>query len=163
MVKPGSARLTAVLVCISATMFAQEPSGAISGSVMDPSGATVPQAVVTAKDQRTDPGYNAHTGDQGTFTFPALPAGEYSVRIDAEGFAPYGLSRVYVEIDRTVRVQVELVISGRQSWTCPPRPRLWRSRQAVWVRPSRSSKSWTCLSMAGTSLSSACCRPVSYR
>jgi hypothetical protein len=115
MVKIASLPFIAVLLAACMTALAQEPTGAITGSVMDPSGATVPRATVTAKDQRTGRTYTVHTGESGTFTFPTLAAGEYSLKIEAEGFAPYELSRVNVEIDRTVRIPAELVISGRQT------------------------------------------------
>ena len=108
-------RFTLVLLSVWLLANAQEPTGAIAGTVTDPSGATVPRAVVTAIDQRTSRTYTVHTAENGSFTFSALPPGEYGVKIEAQDFAPYELSRVNIEIDRTVRIAAELVISGRQT------------------------------------------------
>jgi hypothetical protein len=108
-------RFTLVLLSVCLLATAQEPTGAIAGAVTDPSGATVPRAVVTAADQRTGRTYTVHTAENGSFTFSALPPGEYGLKIEAQDFAPYELSRVNIEIDRTVRIAAELVISGRQT------------------------------------------------
>ncbi len=97
------------------TGFAQEPTGGISGFVTDPSGATVPQAVVTATAKRTNRTYTSNTAENGEFTLASLPAGEYALSISAPGFAIYERSSVSVEIDRTARVAAELYITGRQS------------------------------------------------
>src|SRR3712207_152208 len=53
--------------------------------------------------------------DHGEFTIPSLPAGSYSLRIAADGFAPWVRERVVIEIDRTVRIPAELSISGKES------------------------------------------------
>ncbi|MEJ7607660.1 MAG: carboxypeptidase-like regulatory domain-containing protein [Bryobacteraceae bacterium] len=103
----------AVLLTLCLPATAQEPTGNIIGAVSDPSGATVPRATVTAKDQRTGRSYSVQTLENGSFTFPALAAGEYGLRIEAQGFAVYDVPRLIVEIDRTARVAAALVISAR--------------------------------------------------
>ena len=81
--------------------IAQEPTGGITGSVTDPSGATVPRATVTVEEQGTGRTYSVQTADNGQFTFPRSAAGRYALKINAQGFAPYELQRIDVEIDRT--------------------------------------------------------------
>lgn len=93
---------------------AQDPTGSVSGSVLDPSGATVPRAQVTVQDTRTGRTHARTTGDSGLFSFPSLAAGDYELQVRAPGFAPFRLAPVRVEIDRTVRVPVALVISGTE-------------------------------------------------
>jgi hypothetical protein len=103
----------ALLVAILQFSAAQEPTGAIVGSITDPSGASVPRAKVVVEDARTSRASSVQTGDSGQFTFPALAAGAYIVRVEADGFAPWQ-APVTVEIDRTVRVPVDLSIRGQQ-------------------------------------------------
>ena len=104
-----------MLLCICLAGLAQEPTGAITGVVLDPSGATVPRANVTAKSLRTERSFSVETTENGSFTLPALAAGQYGLTIEAPGFKPYTVSRVDVEIDRTVRITADLVITGRDA------------------------------------------------
>lgn len=104
----------ALLACASTMGFAQEPTGAISGSVTDPSGATVPHGLVAAANRQTGRTYSARTGDDGLFTLVSLPPGEYEVSIEAKGFAAYTAPRIVVEIDRTARLAVQLLITGQE-------------------------------------------------
>ena len=108
-------RLETCLLAYVALSIAQEPTGGIMGSVSDPSGATVPRATVTVEDQGTGRTYSVQTADNGQFTFPTLAAGRYALKINAQGFAPYELQRIDVEIDRTLRIPIELTISGRET------------------------------------------------
>jgi hypothetical protein len=91
----------------------QEPTGAIAGSITDPSGAVVPRAKVAVEDTRTNRVFSVLSGEHGDFTFPSIPAGAYDLRIESAGFAAWR-TRVNVEIDRTVRVPAELFITGRE-------------------------------------------------
>ncbi len=76
--------LVSCLVLSSAALMAQAP-GSLRGQVLDPSGAAIPKATVTA----TGPNgvvKVAQTGDDGSFTIAGLPPGRYTVRILATGF-----------------------------------------------------------------------------
>jgi hypothetical protein len=106
--------LAITLTCTFTIVNGQQPSGGISGTVLDPSGATVPRARAVAKNKQTGQSQVQTTIDTGHFTFPALPAGDYELAIEASGFAPLRLEHVKVEIDRTVRLSLSLLISGTE-------------------------------------------------
>lgn len=72
----------------------------------------MPRAVVSVEHKQTGQRQAQTTGESGIFSFPYLPAGDYLLTVEASGFAPFRLEQVKVEIDRTVRVPVELVITG---------------------------------------------------
>ena len=59
---------------------------AISGRVIDPSGAAVPHAKVTARNVQTGLARTAETPDSGEYTLPALDSGGYSITAAASGF-----------------------------------------------------------------------------
>lgn len=114
MLNSFSLRIAAALAATMMNALAQEPTGTISGSVIDPSGATVPQAKVTVTARGTGRTYVLKTAETGAFQFPALAAGEYSLSVEAQGFSTWERPSIKVEIDRTARVPVDLVILGRQ-------------------------------------------------
>jgi len=61
-------------------------SGDITGAVTDPSGAVVPNATVTLKSNSTGATKTATTNAQGTYRFPLLQPGGYTVSVAAPGF-----------------------------------------------------------------------------
>jgi hypothetical protein len=65
-----------------------ETTSAIVGQVRDVSGAAVPGAAVTLTNKETGSKRSAKTDEAGRFSFPQLMRGVYSVRVEAEGFAP---------------------------------------------------------------------------
>ncbi|MCC6589586.1 MAG: TonB-dependent receptor [Bryobacterales bacterium] len=93
---------------------AQDVAGIISGSVTDPSGATVPRAQIVLTHPRTALTQRQTTGDSGLFTFPSLPPGDYELAVTARGFAEHRIEHVRVEIGGTVRLPIELAITGTE-------------------------------------------------
>jgi hypothetical protein len=104
-----------VTVCAGSTLLAQEPTGRITGTVVDASGASVPQASVSVADQQTGRTATVKTTESGEFTFPALKAGRYRLKVEAQGFAAYESHDINVEIDRTVSVPARLSITAREA------------------------------------------------
>ena len=73
------------LLC-SPGLKAQEYRGSISGTVTDPTGAAIPSAKVTAKNNGTNTSVTVGTTDQGTYTILDLEPGTYTVTAEANGF-----------------------------------------------------------------------------
>ncbi len=85
-------------------------TGAISGTVFDPTGAVVAGAKVQLKDQLTGALRETVTNEVGAFLFPNLPFGTYEVVVTAPGFQTAVYSRVVVESARTTDVIVHLKV-----------------------------------------------------
>lgn len=66
---------------------AQVPTGTISGTVTDPSGAVIQKATVRVTNKNTGATRVIQTEDSGAFSAPSLPPGSYEVRVEATGFA----------------------------------------------------------------------------
>jgi hypothetical protein len=68
------------------SLGAAQEAGAISGKIVDPTGALVPRAKVTATN--TDDGVQTSsvTDNSGTYSISPLPPGPYNVEIEAKGF-----------------------------------------------------------------------------
>jgi hypothetical protein len=78
--------LLLILVVAATCVLAQGPTGSITGTVTDESGAIIPNATVTIKEKTTDSARTVTTTAEGTFTAAALPAGVYEVRSTVAGF-----------------------------------------------------------------------------
>jgi tetratricopeptide (TPR) repeat protein len=81
----------ALLLCTSlrgATQTPAEPRRAIfvSGTVRDPGGAPIADAAVVLEEKATNASVETKTKDDGTFSFLALRAGTYVVRVRMQGF-----------------------------------------------------------------------------
>ena len=76
------------LLC-ACTAFAQESRGTISGSVLDPAGATIPGVKVTATEVRTGVATSTVSDADGAYNIPFLPPGQYKLEANARGFKEY--------------------------------------------------------------------------
>src|SRR5690348_18154652 len=78
-----------LLMACSPVSFAQTAgTGALTGTVTDPSGAVIPNVTVTAISVDTGQARTATTGTDGTYKISLLPPGNYRVTFEASGFKP---------------------------------------------------------------------------
>ena len=105
-----------LLLCANllATIPAFAQTGAIHGDVKDPSGASVPNAKVTATNQGTQALRTATSGKDGDFTIAELPVGLYTVTVDVSGFKKFVVKEIGVDIGHVATVEVQLVIGGSE-------------------------------------------------
>jgi hypothetical protein len=83
--------MIAFLCCCLPLALANAQSAAsaqISGTVVDPQGAVVPGAKVTATNQATGQARSVNTTSTGNYTIPNLAPGKYDVAVEAKGFSP---------------------------------------------------------------------------
>jgi hypothetical protein len=83
----GSIRLALALCLCAATLAAQTVTGALEGSVQDPSGGLMPNVKVTLWREETGFSRTAMTNEAGLFRADQLPVGFYQFRAAADGFA----------------------------------------------------------------------------
>jgi len=91
----------AAIVAMAATAAwaeppAQQPTGSVTGSVSDNSGAAVTGASVTVRNTATGVARQAFTNLQGVFTISPLEPGQYSVTVTRLGFTPRVIADVAV-------------------------------------------------------------------
>ena len=80
------------IVTISAPALLAQSGGnstSVTGTVLDPSGAVVPNAVVTVHNPVSQYERSATTDDKGAFSIPNVPFNPYHLSITASGFAAY--------------------------------------------------------------------------
>ncbi|MGA9352898.1 MAG: carboxypeptidase regulatory-like domain-containing protein, partial [Terriglobales bacterium] len=80
--------LVAILLVLAAASFAQTTisTGSIQGTVTDQSGAVVSDAKVTITGKATGRTVTVTTSSSGTYTSGALTPGDYTIRVEAQGF-----------------------------------------------------------------------------
>jgi hypothetical protein len=91
-------------------------TGAISGTVLDPTGAVVGNATVVATNIATNVKTTRTTTNAGDFNITPLIPGQYTVTVTAAGFQGYKQENVTVDALSTVSVNVKLTI-GQASET----------------------------------------------
>ncbi len=87
-------------------------TGAIGGTVSDPSKAVVPNAKITVRNLETPEAKTAVTDGYGKFRIPALTPGQYELKVEAPSFAPYQVSGLMIEVGRVTDVEIGLKPSG---------------------------------------------------
>ncbi len=85
----------------------------IAGSVLDPSGAVMPDVPVVVRNANTGVTQRTATNEAGFYAFPALPSGAYELQIDHSGFQPYKSARVVVDSNSALKLDIQLVIENR--------------------------------------------------
>jgi hypothetical protein len=98
---------------ISTSAFAQKISGTVTGTVTDQHGAVAQGATVTVTDAQTNFTRTATTGPSGTFVFPELDPGTYSVKVAMTGFREYEATNVEVHVSSVTRVDAKLEVGAR--------------------------------------------------
>ena len=92
------------------SVAAQQISGSIRGAVVDPSGAAVAGASVTASQTETGLTRTSTTGRSGEFVILELPVGHYRLQVDGKGFQKYTQQGIILDVNETATVPVHLAV-----------------------------------------------------
>lgn len=99
------------LVICAVVVSAQVTGGAVTGSVVDAAGAVVPNATVRIADKLRGQVFTAQSTDAGSYLFPNVPVGEYTLTVEQAGFAKV-TSDLNVSLNQTTTVDVTLQAGG---------------------------------------------------
>ncbi|HEX8891553.1 MAG TPA: alpha-2-macroglobulin family protein, partial [Pyrinomonadaceae bacterium] len=86
--------------------------GAITGMVLDPMGAVIPNANVRATLSSTQTFYEAVTNAEGKYTLINLPSGTYEVRVKASGFRDTVVTNLLVSSSNIVTLNLTLELGA---------------------------------------------------
>jgi Carboxypeptidase regulatory-like domain/TonB-dependent Receptor Plug Domain len=89
--------------------------GAISGSVLDTSGAAVPGAAITITNRATNFTLSLVADASGFFKAPLLEPGPYTVAISAPNFANYRADNVVVVVGQDTALEPRLAVASSSS------------------------------------------------
>ena len=92
--------------------WAQTATAEITGSIQDSSGASVPQAKITAKNVATGVETSATSGTDGYYTIPFLQPGQYHILVSKGGFQSVVRTGVTLIIDQKAKFDFVLQIGA---------------------------------------------------
>jgi hypothetical protein len=97
-------------LCAIPAAFAQNTSGRIDVTVVDPSGAVVSGAKLTLQDLSTNYTREAETPASGTYSFVNLNIGNYKLTVTRNGFQPQEYNPVTVSATKATALNAKLQI-----------------------------------------------------
>jgi hypothetical protein len=106
------------LLCALLAVFAglqvsaQQITGSIRGTVVDPSGAVVQAATVQAQQTETGLTRTARTDRDGAYVLVELPIGHYQIRAEAKGYQKYLQEGITLDINETATVGIHLKLGA---------------------------------------------------
>src|SRR5580692_4579460 len=119
---PGRPRIAAAATLLAALLLAvlailtpiqaQETTGAINGTITDPSGAPIVGATVTASDVARGTEFPTQTNNDGAYYLTHLPVGRYALKVEAKGFQTATKPAFDLVLDQVARVDVQMTVGA---------------------------------------------------
>ncbi len=109
------AKLVALVVLLplaAVRLPAQNLAGKFTGTIFDVSGAAVPNATIVMTSHKAKTIDMTASGAEGSFSFKALPAGEYEMKVLKPGFDPYRAPQIVLEPNRDLSLNIRLDIEA---------------------------------------------------
>ena len=106
-----SALVSSCLICSHGFIcgaFAQETTAELLGTVTDANGTPVPHAKITVTSESSGLDRQITTDPKGGFVFPRLPAGIYTLTVEAPGFSRLRLDGLRLNAGKNLQVPVRL-------------------------------------------------------
>ena len=96
----------AFLACLA---YAQSDAGRIVGAITDSSGAVIPAAAVTVKNENTGQSRKITANEAGQFVAAQLQPAVYSVKVESTGMSPAEFSNIRLQVgqERTLHVTLQ--------------------------------------------------------
>jgi Carboxypeptidase regulatory-like domain len=92
---------------------AQDNSGSIGGTILDPSGSTVPNAKVTITNTDRNQVVRTITTDAtGSYAAPFIPVGIYSIKVEVPGFKTEDRTGIVLNVADDLRINIKLQVGA---------------------------------------------------
>ncbi|MGA8027216.1 MAG: TonB-dependent receptor, partial [Bryobacteraceae bacterium] len=101
---------SAIWIFLAIAAFAQSDVGTITGFVRDQSGAIVPNAKVTIKNEGTNEEHTVSTDLQGHYTVPNLVPGNYTMTTEVSGFKKFESTHNKLDPNSTIALDGNLTV-----------------------------------------------------
>jgi hypothetical protein len=108
----GRVFILLIAAALAAPVFAQQTTGAVTGSATDSSNAVIAGAEVSLTNTGTGSVSRTNSNQEGNFQFLLVPPGVYSVKVEAKGFKSFRREGIIVEAGRSLAVSVVLEVGS---------------------------------------------------
>ena len=99
-----------ILFASAAAVDAQQTTGSIRGTVLDPSGGTISAAKVTVTQTETGFARTALSDAQGAFLIVELPVGHYRIEAEAQGFQRLLQEGISLNVNQSAALTLHLAV-----------------------------------------------------
>jgi hypothetical protein len=105
--------ITLLFLSLTLTAGAQEFRGSMTGKITDPAGAALPGVTVSIKNTETNITASTTTNEDGSYNFPLLQPGKYTIQVTNQGFKTAMREGIEIRVaDRlTLDVQLEIGVT----------------------------------------------------
>src|SRR5436189_2089691 len=106
-----------ILFCLFTTIgYSQQAATAtLTGRIVDPNGAAMAGAVVTASRKGTGTSRDATTTGEGLYVISNLPADEYEVKVQSKGFTNKVFPSLRLQVGQTSALDVQLEVNVKET------------------------------------------------
>ena len=106
--------LSAFCICLSGISLAQTSlaTGRLDGTVYDKTGAAIPSATATVRNEATGVSFTQTSDDNGRFSFLNLEPGPYELTVEKKGFSVAKLQGLTVTVGTTTNVHPQLRVGS---------------------------------------------------
>jgi len=113
---PARLRRVCVLILTMCTLtgalHAQDATGALEGRLTDNSGSVVANAIVGLRNVETNATRTQTSDADGLYRFVQLSVGDYTLTVEAAGFAHVSQSGIEITVSQTNRVDIQLAVAS---------------------------------------------------
>jgi hypothetical protein len=100
------------LLCGANAAWAQDVTATITGTITDPSGATIVGATVTAHDTDRGTAWTSVTNEAGIYNIIRVPVGNYDLKVEANGFQTAVHAPFTLVLNQTARIDAAMTIGA---------------------------------------------------
>ena len=108
----STSRVSSTLCLLAGSLLAQEFRATITGRVLDPSGAAVPNVAIRAVNAATNETSNATSDASGAYTIPFLRPGAYTLTATAQGFKVVNRENVTLQVSQIAGIDIALEVGA---------------------------------------------------
>ncbi len=106
------AKLLLIVTFALTALHAQVVGGTLSGTITDPTGATLSNAQVLVHNDETGNERHLTTGLDGRYSAPSIPVGTYTITVQLDGFASQHRTGIPLTVGQSKQIDIQLTVNA---------------------------------------------------
>jgi len=100
------------VLAAASKLHGQSAVAQLTGQITDPTGAVVVGAAVNMTNEATGIRFDTKSNNEGYYSFPVLPPGDYKLSVQSQGFRPVTQSGITLRVNQSARIDVKLELGA---------------------------------------------------